>query len=45
MEKAGGGITEVREEWLLLFDLEAEVKNWITHQRNIDFLCPHNSQF
>jgi len=37
MEKAGGGITEVRVEWILFFDLEAEVKNRITHQRKMDF--------
>jgi len=45
MEKAGGGITEVREEWILFLDLEAVVKNRITHQRKIDFLWPHNIQF
>jgi hypothetical protein len=37
MEKAGGGITEVREEWILFFDLEAEMKNKITHQSKMDF--------
>jgi hypothetical protein len=36
MEKAGGGITEVGEELILLFDLEADVKNRIIHQRNVD---------